>query len=506
MADERGTLRAHDICSRPSQAEATPLTARPGTRSRRERAFSQQLFMTMAPRRVSPRDIAAGFALIAGILLFIFPPSGLEPPAAKAAALAVIAVGFWATGALPEHVTAVGFFTLCMLIGVAPAGVVFGGFESTALWLVFGGLVIGLAMRHTGLGERVAGGLVRYCASGYGAAIGGLLIISLVLGFLMPSSLGRVTLLMPIAVALADRLGFEAGSNGRIGMVLAVNFGVHVPTFTILPANIPNMVLVGAMEKLYGLTPLYGEYLLLHFPVLGLLKTVVTFFLILWLFPDRVRVRAAAEQSGKALASDQRLLALVLALSLGFWVTDFLHHISPAWISMAAALFCLIPATRMLPPNAFASIGFGGLFFVAGIMGLGAVVADTGLGDALIGELLKVLPLAPDQPAGNFAALALVATAINPITTLPGVPAVLTPLAQQMADAAGLPLKSVLMVQVLGFSTIVLPYVSAPLVVGMQLGGERLRHATRLCLWLTLPTLLLLWPLDYLWWRLLGWI
>ena len=68
------------------------------------------------------------------------------------------------------------------------------------------------------------------------------------------------------------------------------------------------------------------------------------------------------------------------------------------------------------------------------------------------------------------------------------------------------PLRSVLMTQVLGFSTIVLPYVSAPLVVGMQLGGERLRHATRLCLWLAVPSFLILWPLDYLWWRLLGWI
>ena len=462
--------------------------------------------VTPSPR-ISPRHIAAGLALLAGILLLVFPPSGLEPRAAKAAALAVIAVGFWATAALPEHVTAVGFFTLCMLFGVAPANVVFGGFESTALWLVFGGLVIGMAMRHTGLGERVAGGLVRYCASGYGAAIGGLLVISLVLGFLMPSSLGRVTLLMPIAVALAGRLGFESGSNGRIGMVVAVNFGVHVPTFTILPANIPNMVLVGAMEKHYGLTPLYGEYLLLHFPVLGLLKTAVIFGLILWLFPDRVKLGSHAESTTAGrLTADQRNLAIVLALSLGFWVTDFLHHISPAWISLAAGLFCLIPATRMLPPNGFNAIGFSGLFFVAGIMGLGAMVAETGLGDALIGALLKVLPLAPGQPAGNFATLGLVATILNPITTLPGVPAVLTPLAQQMADATGLPLKTVLMTQVLGFSTILLPYVSAPLVVGMQLGGEPLRHATRLCLWLTVPSILILWPIDYLWWLLLGWI
>lgn len=464
--------------------------------------------MSAVSRRWSSSQIVAGIALAAAILLYLFPPAGLDPRAAKAAALALAAVGFWATSALPEHVTAVGFFTAAMLIGVAPAGVVFGGFESTALWLVFGGLCIGAAMRNTGLGERFAGRLVRYCGASYVAAVGGLLVISLLLGFLMPSSLGRVTLLMPIALALAERIGFAQGSNGRIGIVLAVNFGVHVPTFTILPANIPNMVLVGAAEKLWNVTPLYGEYLLLHFPVLGALKTLVMFFLILWMFPARIEKAAARieEQGPVPMTATQRLLAFTLIVALGFWVTDFIHFISPAWISLAAAFLCLIPATRLLPAGAFNGLGFGGLFFVAGIMGLGAVVADSRLGDILIGALLKIVPLDPAHPGLNFALLAGIATLINPLTTLPGVPAVLTPLAGQMAEAAGMPVRAVLMSQVLGFSTIIFPYVSAPLVVGMQLGGEKLAPAARLCLVLAAVTILILWPLDFLWWRLLGWI
>lgn len=463
--------------------------------------------VTAASRRWSTSQIVAGLALAAAVLLYVFPPAGLDPRAAKAAALALAAVGFWATSALPEHVTAVGFFTIAMLIGVAPAGVVFGGFESTALWLVFGGLCVGGAMRHTGLGERFAGRLVRYCGASYVAAVGGLLMISVLLGFLMPSSLGRVTLLMPIALALAERIGFAQGTNGRIGIVLAVNFGVHVPTFAILPANIPNMVLVGATEKLWGITPLYGEYLLLHFPILGALKTLVMFFLILWMFPARIEkpVDMVAQAAGP-MTGTQRLLALTLVVALGFWVTDFIHFISPAWISLAAAFLCLIPATRLLPPGAFNGLGFGGLFFVAGIMGLGAVVADSHLGDILIGALLKVVPLDPAHPALNFALLAGIATLINPLTTLPGVPAVLTPLAGQMAEASGMPIRAVLMSQVLGFSTIIFPYVSAPLVVGMQIGGEKLAPAARLCLVLAAVTILILWPLDFLWWRLLGWI
>jgi hypothetical protein len=60
--------------------------------------------------------------------------------------------------------------------------------------------------------------------------------------------------------------------------------------------------------------------------------------------------------------------------------------------------------------------------------------------------------------------------------------------------------------QVLGFSNPVLPYESAPLVVAMSLGGERLGPAQLLCVLLAVATLVLLLPLDFLWWRLLGWI
>jgi len=40
----------------------------------------------------------------------------------------------------------------------------------------------------------------------------------------------------------------------------------------------------------------------------------------------------------------------------------------------------------------------------------------------------------------------------------------------------------------------------------MQLGGERLASAQKLCLILAAATLIGLLPLNYLWWHLLGWI
>jgi hypothetical protein len=83
---------------------------------------------------------------------------------------------------------------------------------------------------------------------------------------------------------------------------------------------------------------------------------------------------------------------------------------------------------------------------------------------------------------------------------------VLTPLANDMANAAGLPVQTVLMTQVLGFSMVLFTYQAPPLVMAVQLGGLKPITVTKFCLILTLATILFLLPINFLWWRLLGWI
>ncbi len=88
-------------------------------------------------------------------------------------------------------------------------------------------------------------------------------------------------------------------------------------------------------------------------------------------------------------------------------------------------------------------------------------------------------------------------------TTLPGIPAVLTPLADLLSEATGLTREAVIMTQVIGFSTVLLPYQAPPLVVAMRL-DLRAADLARCTLALAVLTYVALVPLDYLWWRVLG--
>lgn len=495
----------------------------------------------------SPRHVIALACAAAGALLAFHPPTALPPEAARPVGLAVGAIGLWVTAALPEYLTALLFFLLAVLLHAAPAATVFSGFHSATFWLVFGGLCMGAAMHYTGLGARMARGLLARTGTGYAALVCGLVAVGVLLSFVMPSSMGRIALLMPLAVSLAGAAGHGPGSAQRTGIVLAALFGALQPAFAILPANVPNMILAGSAENLFGHTLTYGRYLLLHFPVLGLLKAVIIAGVVLWLYPtpaaenagdmtegaaetadatnteDAGRIPGAASSAtGANLATTaaspvippspvtppsqaERRLMVVLAVAVGLWATDALHHVSPAWVSLGAAVLCLWPPLGLTGKQAISKdMSMAPLLFVAGIMGLGAVVAASGAGNLLVRTLLAALPLVPGESVRNFTVLTVYAMVTGLLTTLPGIPAVLTPLAGDLAAASGFSLEAVLMTQVVAVSSMFLPYQSPPLVVAMQLGNVSSGHMTRTCLLLAAINIVVLLPLDYLWWHLLG--
>ena len=432
--------------------------------------------------------------------------AGLEPRMAATAVLTVVCIGLWATSLVPEYWTGFFFFLAAMLLHLAPAEVVFSGFQSSTFWLLFSGLVLGASIKHTGLGRRAASLLARMLGRRYPTMIAGIVAFGVGLAFIMPSSMGRVVMLVPIIVALADHMGYGANDKGRTGMLLAGAVGTFAPAFTILPANVPNMILTGMAETQYGQQLSYFQYLALHFPVLGAIKAAVIVGLIVWLFPDRDPAPVPAEDRRVTpMSPAERRLALLLGLALVLWFTDRLHGISPAWVGLGAALVALFPGSGLTSKQVLSEdIAYGPVFFIAAIMGLGAVAAATGLGETLVGLMSAGAGFAPDRPVVNVVALTLISTLVATATNLPSVPAIMTPLAGELAAAAGLPLATVLMTQVLAFSNVLLPHQAPPLVTATQVAHIPTGALVRLTLALFAVTLLVLTPLDLAWWHLLG--
>ena len=449
--------------------------------------------------------IAAAASLLAAIVYFLPDPQGSEGMM-PIAAVVILTIGLLSTAVLPEYLTALIFFFLSVVLaGVAP-NIVFSGFFSGAVWLVFGGLILGVAIVSTGLAARIAGSLETIFAGSYARIVTGTVLLMVGLSFVMPSSIGRIMIMLPIVMAYADRLGFVAGSNGRSGLILVTAMGSLTPTFAVLPASVPNVALAGAAEAIHGIQFSYGEYLLLHFPVIGFVSTAILPVFVVVLFPDKVPPPGERPHAGPLTSPERRLLG-VLFISLILWATDQLHGVSPAWVALGAGIFCALPGTGILSREPLLKrMDLSPLIFLAGVIGLGAVVTDSGIGKLLGTQLIAVLDLDSGSGFKTFSAVVGLGTALELVTTLPGQPAIMTSFADTIAQATGWPLLTVLMTQVSAWALVMFPYQAPPLVATRALSGLPVRTFLRLMIPMAIFGWVVMLPLQYVWWRYLGYL
>lgn len=448
----------------------------------------------------------ASVACIAALAILVAPtPDGMTPQAMRAAAVVTLAIGLWATAVVPEFYTAIIFFFLAATLAAAPPEVVFSGFHSGAVWIIFGGLVIGLAVSATGLGTRIARPLLACFPGSYFGVIAGTVLVAAVLSFLVPSTSGRIMILLPIVLSLADRLGFAVGSRGRSGMTLAVAFGTLHPSYGVLPANVPNLGLLGAAKSIHGIELTYMQWFAAEFPVIGMVSILALPPLIWLIYRDTPRPAAAGTGPATRLAADERNLLIILLLALALWMTDFAHGVSPAWIAIGAAVLCLAPGIGIIPAATLMErINFAPWFFVAAVIGMGAVINASGLGNTLGEALFSVVSLTPGEDARNFAAVNAIGMGVGLIAAFPGQPGIMAALARNIADGTGWPLVTVLLAMVPAWATAIFPYQLPPIVLAMSLGGLRARDAVPLLVAMTVVTWLVILPLQFLWFRYLG--
>lgn len=415
-----------------------------------------------------------------------------------------VTIVLWATARLPEYLTALLFFAAAMLLKLAPASTVFSGFASSAFWLVLSGFVLGTAIRKVGLAKRWANYLVVPLSQSWPRMLAGTVAVSYLLAFFMPSNMGRIALLMPVVLAMGERAGIKAGSRGSIGLALAVGFGTFQLSASILPANVPNLVLSGAAESAYQLHLQWLPWWLLHMPVVGIGKGLILMGCLLFLFRAKTTPVRQRDVLAPLSASEWRLMG-ILAVTLLLWMTDSLHGLPAAWVGLAAACICLLPRIGFISGEDFASgVNIRTCIYIGGILGVATLVVESGLGRMIANALLNVLPLQPEASFSNFAVLNALVSLLNFVLTANGVPAMVTPMAQELANASGFSLISVIMLQVLAYATPLLPYQASPVVVAMGLGQVPAKAGLQLCALIFVFSTLLLLPLDYLWFRLLG--
>jgi di/tricarboxylate transporter len=444
---------------------------------------------------------------IAILIAQLPPPAGVAPRAMIALGLTAGTVLLWATVAIPQPYAAMAFLLGVLATGTSGPAVAASGYSSSALLLVLGGVLVGLAAERSGLGLWIARRFFGRFRGSYPSLVAGILVGTTILAFLVPANMGRLAITVPVVMALARDVGYVPGSNGYNGLLITTVVGNFTVALAILPGNLLNMMVVGAGETLYGVHFSYLGYLYLCAPVIGLAKAVVVWLIVPRLFPAPAPAPTASAEAPPGLTPEGLRVAAILAVAIGLWASDVWHGIRPGWVALGAGLVCLTPRLGVLDPlEAVQPARLLIVFWVGTVLSLGAVLTDTGASALVSAGLTGLVAADGAPPLYGHLVIAYLASLLAALATIGGAVPITVATAGDIARATGLPPEAAVLSVTAGLSALLFPYVAAPIVVGLQMAQVSLVAAARFMVVLAVVTWLTLIPLNALWWRLAGFL
>lgn len=404
---------------------------------------------------------------------------------------------FWATSIIPNYQTSLIFLFTCLIFSLSSKDIIFSGFSSSAFWLVFAGMLIASAIKNVNLSERFSTLFSSIKNPNYLNILIFINIFSLLFSFVMPSSLGRTVLLIPIAMIVAKNFGFKEKDKGYTGIMLAFIFSTVIPAFTILPANVPNMILSGLTYEIYGFELLYSHYLVANFFVLGFIKNLILVALLYFMYNDTPKYTFYKSEKN-ILSKDEKIVIYTTFTMILFWATDFIHGISASVIAIVGVLFLANPTINIIKTKDVNSINFASLLLVAAIISFGNIVATNDYIKEVLTSIINLYK-PTEYEVLNQILISSFMSFTGIFITQPSIPAIFTPMAEHISSISSFSLNEVIMMEVSAFSTLFLPYQSPPIIIGLALANIKQTQAIKFLLILAVITIIFLFPLQYYW-------
>lgn len=358
---------------------------------------------TTAPEVAIPRAEASDFSALVRLLLgplaalaFWSFPVPLEPLQHKALAIMLFMVVNWIAEPIDHGLTALLGCYLFWALGVAKFSVAFSGFINSTVWFLFCSLLMAEATARTGLAKRL-GYLFMVRVSGTGAGIQtGLIVLTFVLTFFVPSGLARIGLLASLALGVIKATGSAPHGNLPKSLFLTITTTGGLMDVMVL-SGATSMMTRAMVEEQAGIEILWSQWLLACLP-LNILTMFATIAIVPWLYPSpKAELGSGAGYFRESLAelgpwsSAEKKVMCWFGLAIALWASDFLHHVSPAVIGIGIGLALCLPKIGVLDAKAAKQINFFVIIFSAGAIGTGAVLLDTQLLSSLNDHLAVAL-------------------------------------------------------------------------------------------------------------------
>jgi solute carrier family 13 (sodium-dependent dicarboxylate transporter), member 2/3/5 len=315
-------------------------------------------------------------------LMFWFAPLPMEPITKHALAVALFMLLAWITQAADHAVAGLVGCFLFWALGIVHFDVAFSGFATNTAWFSFGAILIGAAASKSGLARRLAYQVMLRVGTSYSRILLGLIVTSLLLTVAVPSGVARVVIMAAISLGLVEALGPQFAVSGGRGIFLIITYAAALFDKMII-AGTSAITARGLMAQVGDVDVQWSQWFLAFLPC-DIITVIAAWLLTLWLFPAE---KLESEDGLTYLQSELRKLgplsavetkaAILIGSATVLWMTDFIHHVSPAKIGLGVGLAALLPYVGILRIEDLKNINFLSFFFVAAALGMAKVLAVT---------------------------------------------------------------------------------------------------------------------------------
>ena len=458
---------------------------------------------------------------LAGLLLALVLPESLSFEGRAVAGCALWMALWWMTEAAPIPVTSMLPLVLFPLFGMAPLKDVAAPYADPVVFLVMGGVILGLATEKSNLHLRIALLTIRAVGTRPAQIVLGLMLSSAFISAWV-SNTATAVIMVPIAVSVLQLVrrvdAASAGPKFAASMLLGVAYGVTIGSTATLIGQPPMALMKAYLAEAHAVDLEFGRWMLVGVPWAGLMLLIAWVVLTKVVFRSEVdEIPGGAEMIRSELAAlgrmstAERRVATIFAAAIFFWVAvpfiadvpavqsalPFLGEISDPQVAIAAAIATfLVPADRRsvdpagTPLLRWASakeIPWGLLLLFGGGLSLSAMFSATGL-SAWIGEQVGALGGWPSVLI--LLVVIVVGLGLTELTSNTATAAAFFPIFGAVAVGIGMdPLLMTIAVTLAVCSAYMLPVATPSNAVAFGSGEVSIKQMVRAGVWLNLISL-----------------
>jgi anion transporter len=364
------------------------------------------------------------------------PFDGLTPLGQSILGAVLAGAVLWVSEAIPIGLTSL---LITALLGLCPGlrlQDAASGFASEVTFFLIGAFAIGAAVESSGLAARAARFL-----SGSARGSPNRLYVQMIAGFpilslLVPSAITRNAVLIPAYRDAIGAMGLDQKSRAGRAVMLALGMLNPLASSALMTGGITSITaatLIGGFSWLGWFSLMAVPYYVLICGGAVLIRLLVGKF-------ETANPIPQSPMAKQPYSDAEKRTLTVLAITAGLWLTDWVHHLSPAVPALLGAVGLLLPRIGVISWKTFETrLSWGLILTVGASLSLATLMTKTGaanwLGQLVLGPLSGLAAFPLMLVTGLILAAVLVHLAI---TNLAACVALLLPINATIAASAGL--------------------------------------------------------------------